>query len=97
MAEAAELLQIAEIPRPLLNGPRRPERRDQKVSHASAKLEPLPAVAAEERISLPVPMWFDVAAYQRDLWERSILFLDALRQRADDLLAHQRAGLPAPP
>jgi hypothetical protein len=94
MAEAAELLQIAEIPRPLLNGPRRPERRDQKVSHASAKLEPLPAVAAEERISLPVPMWFDVAAYQRDLWERSILFLDALRQRADDLLAHQRAGKP---
>ena len=36
----------------------------------------------------------DLLAYQRDLWERSILFLDALRQRADDLLAHQRAGKP---
>lgn len=33
-------------------------------------------------------------AYQRDLWERSILFLDTLRQRADDLLAHERAGKP---
>lgn len=33
-------------------------------------------------------------AYQRDVWERSILFLDALRQRADDLLAHERAGKP---
>jgi Protein of unknown function (DUF3141) len=36
----------------------------------------------------------DLLAYQRDVWERSILFLDALRQRADDLLAHERAGKP---
>src|SRR6266516_1998929 len=34
----------------------------------------------------------DVFAYQRDVWERSILFVDTLRQRADDLLAHDRAG-----
>lgn len=33
-------------------------------------------------------------AYQRDLWERAILFLDTLRQRADDMLAHERAGKP---
>ena len=36
----------------------------------------------------------DVFAYQRDVWERSILFVDTLRQRADDLLAHDRAGKP---
>jgi Protein of unknown function (DUF3141) len=36
----------------------------------------------------------DLLAYQRDVWERSILFLDALRQRADDILAHERAGKP---
>jgi hypothetical protein len=36
----------------------------------------------------------DVLAYQRDLWERWILFIDTLRQRADDLLAHDRAGKP---
>ncbi|PWB89085.1 poly(3-hydroxyalkanoate) synthetase [Methylocystis sp. MitZ-2018] len=34
-------------------------------------------------------------AYQRDFAERSILFLDALRQRADNLLEHERLGLPA--
>jgi hypothetical protein len=37
---------------------------------------------------------FDVLAYQRDLWERSILFLDTLRQRGDNMLAHERAGKP---
>jgi hypothetical protein len=32
--------------------------------------------------------------YQRDLAERTILFWDTLRQRADNMLEHQRAGLP---
>jgi len=36
----------------------------------------------------------DVLNYQRDLWERWMLFIDTLRQRADDLLAHDRAGKP---
>ena len=36
----------------------------------------------------------DVLAYQRDVWERWILFIDTLRQRADDLLAHEHAGKP---
>jgi len=35
-----------------------------------------------------------VLDYQRDVWERWILFMDTLRQRADDLLAHDRAGKP---
>jgi hypothetical protein len=33
-------------------------------------------------------------AYQRDLFERTILFLDTLRQRADNMIAHERAGKP---
>ena len=33
-------------------------------------------------------------AYQRDLWERSILFFDTLRQRADNMRDHERAGMP---
>lgn len=37
----------------------------------------------------------DYLGYQRDLQERVILFLDALRQRADNMLEHERAGLPA--
>jgi hypothetical protein len=36
----------------------------------------------------------DVLAYQRDVWERSILFWDTLRQRGDNMLAHERAGKP---
>jgi len=35
-----------------------------------------------------------VVTYQIDLWQRSILFLDALRQRANNMLEHERAGLP---
>ncbi|MCB4825489.1 DUF3141 domain-containing protein, partial [Roseicella aerolata] len=38
--------------------------------------------------------WADLLEYQRDLWERSILFWDTLRQRADDMLEHERLGLP---
>jgi len=36
----------------------------------------------------------DPAAYGRDLWERSVLFLDTLRERADNMIAHERAGMP---
>lgn len=32
--------------------------------------------------------------YQIDLWQRSILFLDTLRERANNTLAHEKAGLP---
>lgn len=36
----------------------------------------------------------DFAAYVRDVTERSVLFWDTLRQRADNMLAHERAGKP---
>ncbi|MFC4172415.1 DUF3141 domain-containing protein [Microvirga sp. GCM10011540] len=36
----------------------------------------------------------DYALYVRDVVERSILFWDTLRQRADNMLAHERAGKP---
>ncbi|EXS68578.1 DUF3141 domain-containing protein [Sphingobium sp. MK2] len=35
-----------------------------------------------------------ILAYQRDAWERSILFCDVLRQRANNMLEHERLGLP---
>ncbi|WP_235907608.1 DUF3141 domain-containing protein [Siccirubricoccus phaeus] len=46
--------------------------------------------------SLPGPAlpWVDLLEYQRDFWERSILFWDTLRQRADGTLEHERLGLP---
>lgn len=36
----------------------------------------------------------EALAYQRDLFERSILFWDTLRRRADNMIAHERAGKP---
>jgi hypothetical protein len=35
-----------------------------------------------------------VAEYGLDAWQRLVLFLDLLRQRGDDMLAHESAGLP---
>jgi hypothetical protein len=35
-----------------------------------------------------------VLAYQRDLWERGVLFWDTLRQRAENMLEHERQGMP---
>jgi hypothetical protein len=59
--------------------------------------EPAPVGDAAAKIpseSSGLSPWRDLFAYQRDVWERSVLFLDILRQRADDLLAHERAGKP---
>ncbi len=36
----------------------------------------------------------EIREYAVDLWERTILFWDTLRERADDMLEHERAGLP---
>ncbi|WP_290996198.1 DUF3141 domain-containing protein, partial [Hyphomicrobium sp.] len=36
----------------------------------------------------------DLLAYQRDVLERAILFFDTLRKRANNMLDHERAGLP---
>jgi hypothetical protein len=36
----------------------------------------------------------EIVDYQRDLAERTVLFWDTLRQRANNMIAHERAGLP---
>lgn len=41
-----------------------------------------------------VPGLNTLAEYQRDFFERSVLFFDTLRQRANNTLEHERAGLP---
>jgi len=52
-------------------------------------LTDIPAPVSAGAAPLPDP-----AAYGRDLWERSVLFLDTLRARADNMIAHERAGMP---
>jgi len=51
---------------------------------ASAADAPGPASAAA--------LWEQASRYQLDLWQRGILFLDILRERADNMLAHEQAG-----
>ncbi|WP_367281103.1 DUF3141 domain-containing protein [Sneathiella sp.] len=51
----------------------------------------LDGAAPAERL---VPHGRDLLDYQIDVWQRTILFWDTLRQRADNMLEHERAGLP---
>ena len=44
--------------------------------------------------SAPRDAMAEVCQYQVDVWQRGVLFLDALRQRANNMLEHERAGLP---
>lgn len=65
-------------------------RRD--IAAAAALKSPEPAVAANPA-GPPINI-DDPFAYQRDFFERSILFWDTLRQRANNMIAHERAGKP---
>ncbi|MFN3477349.1 MAG: DUF3141 domain-containing protein, partial [Candidatus Methylomirabilales bacterium] len=50
-----------------------------------------------QRGSSSVPfahLWLQAWQYQIDCWQRSLLFLDTLRERANTLLEHEKAGLP---
>jgi len=50
---------------------------------------------AANRQTAPMMPPFDILTYQRDVLERSILFFDTLRKRANAMLEHEQAGLPA--
>ena len=52
--------------------------------------EPLPGAEAID----PFPWFGDASRYQLDLWQRSVLFLDILRERGNNMLDHEQAGLP---
>ncbi len=56
-----------------------------------------PAVSAVPARTAPVgrvPSAADTLDYARDVCERWVLFWDTLRQRADDMIEHERAGKP---
>ena len=70
---------------------RAPRRRVQ--AHArSIPATAVPGSAVKAAISTPTLE--QIFAYQRDAWERSILFWDVLRRRANNMLEHERLGLP---
>ncbi|PSC02405.1 poly(3-hydroxyalkanoate) synthetase, partial [Alsobacter soli] len=66
-----------------------------QTSSRRTRSEPLvPAVSAEPPCPRPAPGPQDLVDYWLDVGQRTILFLDALRQRAENIVAHERAGKP---
>ena len=79
---------------PPSNRSRFPEAATQIASNAPALPASItPPEASFTAASLASPI-LSFAAYQRDLAERSILFWDVLRKRANNMLEHEDAGLP---
>ncbi|MBE0624464.1 MAG: DUF3141 domain-containing protein [Burkholderiales bacterium] len=66
-----------------------PRKHQTPVKAAPAKTAP-PQADLKAASALPAAVW----QYQVDLWQRSILFLDILRERANNMLAQEQAGLP---
>lgn len=52
--------------------------------------------AAIRSTGAPVPTPDEMVRYLCDTWERGILYWDTLRQRAEDMLEHERQGMPPP-
>lgn len=79
-----------QVPRARLRGGR--NRRSVNARAAKKTLQPAPAIEADA----PTTGYSaaDIVEYELDVWQRTILFLDTLRRRADNMLAHERAGLP---
>ena len=79
-----------------------------KAAKPKAALIPVPQQHAPRPVALshttaadpasgPAPSFIEQALrYQIDRWQRSVLFLDALRERANNMLAHEQAGMPPP-
>lgn len=79
---------------PLRAGPLRPARHDAVKAINSQRAAGSTPEAAGASSWAQSQSLSDLLAYNRDLSERSILFLDVLRQRGDNMLAHERAGKP---
>lgn len=63
------------------------------VKHPDSTASPdQPKVDVSAEASAPSAQ--ELLEYQRDFFERSILFWDTLRKRANNMLEHERAGLP---
>ena len=69
----------------------RPVAKPASATRQGAELEP---PANRSQFGMVPGQIRDVVDYQRDVLERTILFWDTLRQRANNMLEHERAGLP---
>nr|WP_282568213.1 DUF3141 domain-containing protein [Legionella pneumophila] len=48
----------------------------------------------KENTDSPYQMGHDFFSYQLDCWQRSILFWNTLRERANNMMEHEQQGLP---
>ncbi len=89
---------------PSLHGKRKKGVRIAK-PEASLVARPLPvqqpaeiahAVQEVQANAAPASFLGQALRYQVDRWQRSVLFLDMLRERANNMLAHEEAGMPPP-
>lgn len=73
-------------------------RKAKKLPKATTKapraLEIIALRDSKRQRSIPNPTAGDVWDYAIDYWQRQLLFLDTLRERANNMLEHERAGLP---
>ncbi|WP_136415792.1 DUF3141 domain-containing protein [Herbaspirillum sp. ST 5-3] len=74
---------------PALTSTARPERRPVADDVHGEKLPPT-------REALKQSLLQQALQYQIDRWQRTVLFLDVLRERANNMLAHEEAGMPPP-
>jgi hypothetical protein len=63
-------------------------------SKTSVRKASLFKAAVEPDAEMKTPSPDELMEYQRDFFERSILFWDTLRKRANNMLEHEREGLP---
>ena len=67
--------------------------RQRQSSAPQEATDPL-STPAPEPATAPNHPAAELIAYQLDLWQRSVRYLDTLRQRAENMLEHERAGKP---
>ncbi|MBU2582244.1 MAG: DUF3141 domain-containing protein [Alphaproteobacteria bacterium] len=70
------------------------EKRPKKNSKQNITASVVPTTAIHQQGPVTELRGNDLFRYQVDVWQRSILFWDTLRQRANNMLEHERAGLP---
>jgi hypothetical protein len=75
-------------------GTKSPPGRRTPARPSAAVQEPAANRATEAPGATKAPSLQDLVSYQRDVLERAILFWDTLRERANNMLEHERAGLP---
>src|SRR6266545_3812973 len=65
---------------------------DAAMNHHTAPMAPKIGSGTPLLSTARLPM--QACLHGADVWQRSVLFLDVLRERANNMLEHERAGLP---